>query len=331
MLKKKLAFLLSVMLVFSVAGYVICAAAGSKQTEKQEGETYVVSSFYPMYILTKNLLMQSPTLSVENLTENQTGCLHDYQLTARDMKLLADADAFLINGAGMELFLEKILEEYPSLPVITATDGLELLTETGHVHSHETEQDEAHHEELAQGGKETEHDHEENGHVWMDVERYREQAVNVCTELVTLFPEEKDYILEAWKTYDGKLLALSAEAEEVKEKTQGIYVVVFHDAFVYLADSLGMDVISVLALDDETVPSAGEIAEVVEEIKHHGETWILIEEAYAVHAEKIVAETGAKVLLLDPLVTGADHADSYLDGMAENLNQIKDFIDKENK
>ena len=88
MLKKKLAFLLSVMLVFSLAGYVVCTMAGSKQIEKSERETLVVSSFYPMYILTKNLLLETETIGVSNLTENQIGCLHDYQLTAGDMKLL---------------------------------------------------------------------------------------------------------------------------------------------------------------------------------------------------------------------------------------------------
>ena len=335
MLKKKLAFLLSVMLVFSVVGYAVCAAAGPKQISEKEGETMVVSSFYPMYILTKNLLAESESVTVQNLTESQTGCLHDYQLTTGDMKLLAEAEAFVINGAGMELFMERILSELKELPVIEASAGIELLAETGHTHEHEKTETE--HEVEADRAEDSgqfedadhaesdahAHEHEENGHVWMDVERYREQAVNVCTELVTLFPEEKDAILSAWKAYDAKLLTLSAEVEELREETEGIYVVSFHDAFVYLADSLGMEVIAVLALDEETVPSAGEIAEVIEEIHHHGETWILIEEAYASHAEKIVKETGAKVLYLDPLVTGEEDADGYLTGMQRNLEKIK--------
>ncbi len=317
MFKKKLAFLLSVMLVFSLIGYAVCVTAGSKQIEKQEGETCVVSSFYPMYILTKNLLAESEGIAVENLTDNQTGCLHDYQLTARDMKLLTGADALVINGAGMELFVERILEETEHLPVIEASAGVELLTESGHTHEDDAEEEQ---EPL----------HTENGHVWMDIERYREQAVNVCTELVTLFPEEKENILNAWREYDTKLLALSGELEELRAETEGRYVVVFHDAFVYLADSLGMEVISVLALDEETVPSAGEIAEVIEEIHHHGETWILIEEAYASHAEKIVTETGARVVFLDPLVSGDGTADSYLVGMKKNLEALVDgeFFEK---
>ena len=317
MLKKKLAFLLSVMLIFSIAGYVVCTMAGSKQIEKSERETLVVSSFYPMYILTKNLLSETETIGVSNLTENQTGCLHDYQLTAGDMKLLSDAEAFVINGAGMELFIEKVLSEFAELPVIEASSGVELLTVTGHTHGEEEHEQEDEHAHAHEG-----HTHEENGHVWLDAERYREQAVNVCTELVTLFPEEKDAILSAWRGYDTKLMELSAETEELREQTEGMHVVVFHDAFVYLAESLGMEVIDVLALDEETVPSAGEIAQVIEEIHHHGETFLLIEEVYASHTEKIVAETGARVLYLDPLVTGEDNADSYITGMKKNLETV---------
>ena len=251
---------------------------------------------------------------MSNLTENQTGCLHDYQLTPGDMKLLSEAEALVVNGAGMELFTEKILKEFTELPVITAASGVELLCETGHTH----EQDE--HEDAED---EHVHGHAENGHVWMDVERYREQAVNVCTELVTLFPEEKASILSAWRKYDTELLELSAETEELREKTEGIHVVVFHDAFVYLAERLGMEVIEVLALDEETVPSAGEIAQLIEEIHHHDETFLMIEERYASHTEKIVKETGAKVLYVDPLVTGTEDADSYVAGMRKNLETVR--------
>lgn len=327
MLKKKLAFLFSVMLVFSVAGYVVCAMAGSKQIEKSERETLVVSSFYPMYVLTKNLLAEAETLEVRNLTENQTGCLHDYQLTAGDMKLLSEAKAFIINGAGMELFMEKVLAEFTELPVITASEGIELLEEMGHMHVHGVEQEEEpEHDAGEEQDVEAGHIHAENGHVWMDVERYREQAVNVCTELVTLFPQEKDNILSAWREYDAELMEFSGEVDELRTETENRYVVVFHDAFVYLADSLGMEVISVLALDEETVPSAGEIAEVIEEIHHHGEAWIFIEEMYASHANKIVAETGAKVIFLDPLVTGKGDAEDYLLGMQKNIENIKSAL-----
>ena len=48
----------------------------------------VVTSFYPMYIAALNVCDGVEGIHLENLSEPQTGCLHDYQLTPEDMKLL---------------------------------------------------------------------------------------------------------------------------------------------------------------------------------------------------------------------------------------------------
>ena len=66
-------------------------------------------------------------MTLENLSEPQTGCLHDYQLTAADMKLLSKADVFIVNGGGIESFLSDVAESYPNLKIIQACDGIELL------------------------------------------------------------------------------------------------------------------------------------------------------------------------------------------------------------
>ena len=103
-------------------------------------------------------------------------------------------------------------------------------------------------------------------------------------------------------------------------------MVIFHEAFAYLAESLDMEVLMALSLDEETVPSAGEIAEVIEEIKYHGTALILIEESHAEYAEKIKAETAAAVVFLDPLTTGDGAADSYLAGMQANLEAVREAV-----
>ena len=155
MFKKKLGFLLGVMLMLSVAGYAICSLAGSKQVKSEE-EFLLVTSFYPMYVLAENLTNGVEGVTVANLTENQTGCLHDYQLTSGDMKLLSSADAFLINGAGMELFLDKVIVQKATLPVIEASHGIALLEGVAHEHDH------GEHAEEADVHEQEEHDAEED-------------------------------------------------------------------------------------------------------------------------------------------------------------------------
>lgn len=317
MFKKKLGFLAGVMVLLSLAGYLLCLLAGdSKQLNKEE--FLLVTSFYPMYVLAENLTNGVEGVHVSNLTENQTGCLHDYQLRSGDMKLLEQADAFLINGAGMELFMENVTEKNSDLTVVEASHGIALLEGAEH-HHHGDEEEEEH----------DEHGHEEhsgNGHVWMDVERYREQLDNVTQELIRLMPEQEEPLQHAAEVYDDKLAELSEEVALVRELSSGTPVVIFHEAFAYLADSLGMEVLMELSLDENTVPSPGELAELIEEIKYHGTALILIEEIHKEYADKIMAATEAKTVYLNPLTTGEEHADSYLLGMQNNLDAIRDVL-----
>ena len=312
MFKKKLGFLLGVMVLLSLAGYLVCLPAkNSKQINKEE-EFLLVTSFYPMYVLAENITAGVEGITVANLTENQTGCLHDYQLTSRDMKLLSRADAFLVNGAGMELFIEKVIESNEMLPVIEASHGIPLLE--GQEHHHHTE------EENHDGHT---HAHDANGHVWMDVERYRQQVKVVKEELQMLLPEQATALEQAAKEYDAKLQTLAQYAESLKPYTEGSHVVIFHEAFAYLAECLGMEVLVSLSLDEENLPSAGEIAEVIEEINYHGGAYVFIEREYEAYADKIIKETDATVFYLNPLTAGDGSPDSYYEDMRNNLDVLR--------
>lgn len=325
MFKKKLLFLLGIMLFLSLCGYGICVSAKKNADTEETEKTELVTSFYPVYVLTKNLAFQAENTKVVNLTENQTGCLHDYQLTAKDMKLLSSADALVINGAGAELFVTQASKSNPSLPVLVATQDIELLSGVAHDHEH-TEADGGLDNKAAEESGNGSHVHEVNGHVWMDVERYRKQASVLCEELKTLDPAQAEQYEASYLAYDKKLEQLSSEVSELAKDTEGIPVVLFHEAYAYFADSLGMEVLAVLGLDHETVPSAGEIAEVIEEIRFHGPALIFIEEEYVFHAQKIAEETGAVIVFINPLVTGRGEADDYLDGMRDNLLAVREAV-----
>ena len=332
MFKKKLGFLLGVMVLMSFAGYLVCLAAGSSKQLNKKEEFLLVTSFYPMYVLAENLTAGTVDVTVSNLTENQTGCLHDYQLFPEDMIVLSQADAFLINGAGMELFMDKVIKSNTELSIIEASRGISLLEGVEHHHheeeddhesEHENDLEEAGHDEDSYDDHDHEHDHGANGHVWMDVERHRAQLAAVTKELQTLLPKQAEVLSKAAKVYDEKLMVLAAEAEDLMKHTKGIPVVIFHEAFAYLAESLGMEVLMAFSLDENNLPSPGEIAEVIEEINYHGTALILIEEMHASYADKILAGTEAQVVYIDPLTTGDGAIDSYLNGMRENLSAIR--------
>ena len=63
------------------------------------GQTTIVTSFYPMYVLTLNVTDGIDGVTVQNMAEQNVGCLHDYQLQTRDMVTLEGADALVIEGS----------------------------------------------------------------------------------------------------------------------------------------------------------------------------------------------------------------------------------------
>ena len=298
--------------IFSLVSYILIAAFGRKTAVRGQEEETVLTSFYPVYIITQNLTQGVEGLKVANLTENHTGCLHDYQLTTKDMLLLETADLLVINGGGMELFIGQATKKLTGLTVIDSCTGMELLAGAGHDHNH---------------GEDSVHDHdeesEENGHVWMDMERYQMQIHTIADGLCKAFPEQEASIRANELSYSEKVAALLAEYKELEETLSGLAVVTFHDAFVYLCDGFGMEVVHSLDMDADSALSAGELAELTDEIRLHGVRYLLAEKENGDIAEQIAQETGCSVLCLDPLTSGVDEVGAYLAAMRENLEKLK--------
>ena len=115
---KKACTLLLALLLLSLSG---CGAAAE--------DISVMATFYPVYVLAENVLDGVEGVSLSSMTPPSTGCLHDYQLLTSDMRALAKAQALLINGAGMEAFLDDVTGQFPNLTVIDCSLGVDLIAE----------------------------------------------------------------------------------------------------------------------------------------------------------------------------------------------------------
>ena len=313
-------FLLCSILLVSVGFTNIYVSQNYSQAEE---EFVVVTSFYPMYIATMNVIGGTEGVTLKNLSEPQTGCLHDFQLTPADMKLLSTADVFIINGGGIESFIEDIAKQYPDLVIIEACEGIELLCETeAHGHDHEVDEGDT-------MVSHADHSHDVNAHAWMSVKNYRKQVDNIATGLGQAAPKYSASFLANAKTYDGKLEGLQVEQEGLLTLTQGTDVIMFHCAYDYVAEDLGLEVAFCMDLDEERQVSAGELAEVLEVIEHHGVKYIFAEALYGTDmCEMVQKEVDINVIYLDPLNRGEYEADSYLIGMRNNIRLIKDIFEK---
>lgn len=307
---KKLIYLLAVMAVITVVSVIICAIGAKNKAPmpKDDGSIKVVTSFQPMYILTKNLL-QYTGAEVTNMTTGLSGCIHDYQVTTEDMRKLSQADVFVVNGMGMESFLSKIVAKNPKLPVFSASGDMD-----------EDEED--------HGG----HVYEENGHLWMNPHTYLDELNNLHGQFTDYFLEhgtegQLNGLILAYNEYGQKVLKLMARYDDVqKNLPDDLYVICYNEAFELFAEGLGINIISVFSLDEDEMPSAGEIADAINEAKKHDKVLIFIEKDLAFHAEKVVKETGAAVVYLDPLTGGAEDMDSYISGTLKNIDSVENII-----
>ena len=336
-----------------VVGGVSGASGSTKNTDEADDMLTVVTSFYPMYIATLNIVDGVEGVRLENLSEPQTGCLHDFQLTPEDMKLLSTADVFVINGGGIESFMSDVAKAYPKLDVVEACEDVVLLSEdesdSDHDHDHDadTESDSDHdhdhdadvesdsdhdHDHDADTESDSDHDHDhgdENAHAWMSVPRYRTMVKTIASHLAQKDEAHAEEYYANAEKYDAKLAKLEKEQDSLKDLTGGQNIIIFHEAYEYVADDFSMNACYLLDLDEEHSVSAGEVKQVIGAIKDDGVSVILAEELYGKSmGDTVSRETDVHMVYIDPLNRGEYDKDSYLDGMESNIELIKDAFTK---
>lgn len=313
-MKKKYLYTAIMLFAILVAGMGLTGWYVSQTQEQTDGqELTVVTSFYPMYIAAENVIGDADGVRLENLSEPQTGCLHDFQLTPEDMKLLSTADVFIINGGGIESFMKEVAEAYPNLKIIEACENISLLS---------GEEDDTHHHE---GETEEEHAHGDvNAHAWMSVSAYETQVQTIADGLSGADPERSSAYQNGAKAYLEKLDGLRKRQEKLKQEISGQSVILFHEAYAYVAEDYGLQVNYLLDLDEERQVSAGEVSDVLSAVRKGHVKYILAEELYGKSmGDTIRKESDAKVLYLDPLNRGTYEKDSYINGMKKTWRYLR--------
>lgn len=314
-MKNKYVFVTVLLLVLLLAGAGLTQLYVKEETKQQDSELTVVTSFYPMYIAAMNVIGDTPGVDLQNLSEPQTGCLHDYQLTPADMKLLSGADVFIVNGGGIESFLSDVAADYKNLSIVNACEGLNLLSE-------EDEGEEHAHGDAHEDG----HNHGDvNAHAWMSIALYKQQVENILEGLCRIDLKHQDAYESNAKEYLAKLEDLEREQQSLKEELAGKHIVIFHEAYAYVAEDYDMEISYTMDLDEERQVSAGEVADVMEAIEKNDISVVLAEELYGKDmGDTVERETDAKVCYLDTLTRGEYEKDSYLDAMRHNMELLKE-------
>ena len=195
----------------------------------------ILTSFYPVYVSALNVAGDTPGVAVVCLTPPVVGCLHDYQLTPGDMKKIAGADIFVANGAGMETFIGKALEQSPSLKLVDASKGIPLVGD--------------------------------NPHVWVSVSGAIRQVKNIADGLAAADPARAGLYQKNAAAYSAKLEALRDEMHAALDGLKNRDIITFHEAFPYFAAEFHLNIAGVIEREPGSGPNAKELAETIEIIK----------------------------------------------------------------
>ncbi len=272
-----------------------------------QSEKLIAVSFYPVYIFTLNVVGDVKGIRIECMAEQNTGCLHDYTVTAKDARLLSDCDVFVVNGAGMEAFVQDLYETVENLNVLDSSEGTSIIC------SH------SHHEEGHTGN----HHHRENSHIWMSVDNATIQVENICAGLCELFPQYKEAFRKNTDEYIGRLKSLRAEITAAGNTLSGEKVITFHNAYEYLFSDLGIHIIETIESDEGGEPSAKALGSLADTITAENINALFVEPDYDGSSAEILSnETGARVFVLNPVLKGEKNKTAYEDVMRRNLETI---------
>lgn len=275
---------------------------------------HVVASFYPMYVAALNVMKDVPGVELTVMAPSSAGCLHEYQMSTADRRLVEDADVLILNGAGLEAFMDKLLPQL-SAQIIAASDGIDLM-ETCYDHDH----DHSH----------PGHTHEKNAHVWVSPDGMAAQVRNIAAGLSAADPANASLYEENANNYVAKLAALRDEISAQLAPYAGEPIVTFHEAFDYFARDFGLEIVATVVGEHGTAPSARDLADMADLIRAEHVRALFAEPQYDDTSVDILSkETGLPVYQIDPAVSGeidpTDY-DAYLRIMRENAATVAEAL-----
>lgn len=294
---------LGLILLLAISG---CSASNvSKDTvsplENSSSTMTIAASFYPMYIFALNVAKDIPNVNVIDMTKPTAGDLHDYAVTPEDMKNLEGAKVLIINGAGIESFMNKITSQLPNLKIIDASKGIELIKGAGNVG--------------------------DNPHIWVNISNAITQVQTIGEQLALLDPNNATKYKENANAYVKKLGAQRTKMHLALDAIKNHDIITFHDAFPYFAKEFNLNIAGVIEREPGSEPSAKELAETIEKVKSLKVKALLAEPQYSTKAAYTIAqETGAKVYTLDPVAMGPMETDAYINIMDSNLKTLLEAL-----
>lgn len=247
---------------------------------------------------------------------------HTFEPRPQDAVALAETQIVFANGAGLEEFLEPLLESTGAVDkLVEVSAGIELLDfEDQHHEGEETEGEEHHHE----GG---------DPHTWMDPNNVLIWVDNIAAALIVADPEHAAAYQSNAEAYAASLRDLDAwirsMVDQIPMERRGL--VSDHAVFGYFADEYGFLQVGTItgSFSTSAAPSAQELAVLEEDIRNFGVKAIFVGESVNQElAAQVANDTGVKLVSIyhASLSDANGPAASYMEMMRFNVTAIVEAL-----
>lgn len=213
---------------------------------------------------------------------------HTFEPTPSLMRDMAKADLYIMNGAGLEFWMNKLLQANEKMVVVDSSQGIVL---------------------------QQENEDEIDPHIWLSLRNAAVQVNNICSGLIQVDPQNKEYYIKNRDGYLEKLKALDNELNSTFAGKNNTIFIVHHPAWTYFARDYGLT--QVPLMENEKEPGPKYLGEVIELAKKNNITTIFVEPEFnPKSAEAIAGEMNARIVTIDPL------AGNYLDNIRNASREI---------
>lgn len=263
---------------------------------------------------------------------------HGFDPSAAQLLALTEADALVVNGAGLESWLDDAVQASGfDGELIDASSGIELFGTDDHEEHADEVAEEAPADEAEEHGEEEAHAEDEhaegNPHIWTDPELAEHMVENIAHGLAEVPGIDAATVEANESAYLDKLTALDDWIEEnvATVPVEQRLLVTNHDAFTYFIAAYDLTFVGsvIPGFDDNAEPSAAEIDELVAKIRETGVKAVFSEASISPEAaETIATESGVKVysgedaLYGDSLGAAGTDGETYLGSQEHNARLI---------
>lgn len=299
--------------ILSLAGAATAAVFAGQSAAGPGERLNVVCTVLPVWALARDVTDGIDGIELSLLLESAGGCPHDYAMTPRDRKRLAQAKLVLANGLGLERFLKG--DDMPR--IVEVGVGCRLIR-VGAEEAHDGDE----------RGHEHEHEHgDANPHVWLSPAEAMTMTRAIGDALASADPPRKDGYAKGVERVVGKLEKLRDECAALGGRLKQRKIIAPAGVFEYLARDLGVETVATFDTHEGAGISTRKLREIVAAAKKPGAAAIFFDAgASARTAEMIAGETKLPKFELDTLIACDKFppaADWYATRIRSNLATIE--------